>query len=61
MKSIAYLALALFTLSFSSLQAQKPDAKKSKKDPALLVFGDKATVFKSDFEYVYQKNNGGWC
>jgi peptidyl-prolyl cis-trans isomerase SurA len=34
--------------------------KSGKKDPALLVFPGKDTVYKGDFEYVYQKNNGGW-
>lgn len=28
--------------------------------PALLVFPGNDTVYKGDFEYVYQKNNGGW-
>ena len=35
-------------------------AETAKKDPALLVFPGKDTVLKSEFEYVYQKNNGGW-
>ncbi|HEX2901418.1 MAG TPA: peptidylprolyl isomerase, partial [Bacteroidia bacterium] len=38
----------------------KSKGKTNKKDPALLVFPGKDTVQKSDFEYVYQKNNGGW-
>ena len=28
--------------------------------PALLVFPGNDTVYKGEFEYVYQKNNGGW-
>lgn len=57
-KGIAFIVIAFLSLVCFDLQAQS--AAKKKKDPALLVFGDKATVLKSDFEYVYQKNNGGW-
>ncbi len=28
--------------------------------PALLIFPGTDTVYKGEFEYVYQKNNGGW-
>jgi peptidyl-prolyl cis-trans isomerase SurA len=63
---VLLLAFALFG-SFSLVSGadlgggkSKGKSKSSKKDPALLVFPGKDTVQKSDFEYVYQKNNGGW-
>lgn len=49
-----------------ALSACKPkDASQSSKmmeeqGPALLIFPGEDTVYKGDFEYVYQKNNGGW-
>ena len=48
--------------SYSGCSSSKSgnSGKSGKKDPALLVFPGKDTVYKSDFEYVYQKNNGGW-
>lgn len=48
--------------SYSGCSSSKSGntGKSGKKDPALLVFPGKDTVYKSDFEYVYQKNNGGW-
>lgn len=60
------LAFALFAFSSVASGADldggksKSKGKTNKKDPALLVFPGKDTVQKSDFEYVYQKNNGGW-
>ncbi|MFM2376330.1 MAG: hypothetical protein RLZZ165_1427, partial [Bacteroidota bacterium] len=65
--SIAFL-LAIIFMAFSSFSygadlggiQSKPKEKKNKKDPAFLVFPGKDTVRKSEFEYVYQKNNGGW-
>jgi peptidyl-prolyl cis-trans isomerase SurA len=60
------LAFALFafqSFAFGAELAGDKSGKKTKsnkKDPALLVFPGKDTVYKSDFEYVYQKNNGGW-
>jgi peptidyl-prolyl cis-trans isomerase SurA len=58
---LAFALLALQTTAFGAdLAGGKPGGKSKKKDPALLVFPGKDTVYKSDFEYVYQKNNGGW-
>ncbi len=60
------LAFALFAFQSTAFGAHLDGgkgggkSKSSKKDPALLVFPGKDTVHKSDFEYVYQKNNGGW-
>ena len=34
--------------------------KRLRKGPVLLNFPGNATVTKDAFEYVYQKNNGGW-
>ena len=38
----------------------KTPAVKGKKDPILLTFANGVKVPKSEFEYIYQKNNGGW-
>lgn len=57
-----FAGLMIATTSFSGCSSSKSGSSNtaSKKDPALLVFPSKDTVYKSDFEYVYQKNNGGW-
>jgi peptidyl-prolyl cis-trans isomerase SurA len=55
---LVILMVGLTLTSMSGGKGGKP--KSNKKDPALLVFPSKDTVQKSDFEYVYQKNNGGW-
>lgn len=60
---LAFALLVQYSLSFGAAPEGGKGGSKSKsnkKDPALLVFPGKDTVYKSDFEYVYQKNNGGW-
>lgn len=60
---LALAMTACFSISFAADSGggkTKSKTKTNKKDPALLVFPGKDTVYKSDFEYVYQKNNGGW-
>src|SRR3989338_469416 len=60
---LAFALFASFTMaSVARMDGGKPKTKSktNKKDPALLVFPGKDTVYKNDFEYVYQKNNGGW-
>jgi peptidyl-prolyl cis-trans isomerase SurA len=63
---VILLAFALFAFQSVAFAADLAGGKSggktksNKKDPALLVFPGKDTVHKSDFEYVYQKNNGGW-
>jgi peptidyl-prolyl cis-trans isomerase SurA len=63
-KGIAFLfiALALFSGAITGCDSSKKtqSATTVKNDPALLIFPGKDTVQKSEFEYVYQKNNGGW-
>lgn len=50
------LTLVILVTAFNSLTySQKP-----KKDPILIKFANGKTVSKTDFEYIYQKNNGGW-
>lgn len=58
-------AIALLTVGLTGCKSQKDGSGGSQPvatsdDPALLVFPGNDTVYKSEFEYVYQKNNGGW-
>ena len=54
---VVFLALALLGCKGS----EKTKATKVEdKGPALLTFDNGVKVYKSEFEYVYQKNNGGW-
>ncbi len=57
-----FIALALFSGAISGCDSSKKtqSGETAKNDPALLIFPGKDTVQKSEFEYVYQKNNGGW-
>lgn len=57
-----FIALALFSGAISGCDSSKKtqSGETAKNDAALLVFPGKDTVQKSEFEYVYQKNNGGW-
>ncbi len=55
----------VFTISLFLLPACKNSEKaatadKGGKDPSVLTFDNGEKVTKSEFEYVYQKNNGGW-
>lgn len=55
------LLLSVFLLIPALTMAQAPAAKT--KDATLITFGpgpDSFKVSRSEFEYVYQKNNGGW-
>jgi len=59
--SVIYILTFFLGLSALSLQAQS--APKAGKDASLISFGpgpDSFLVSRSEFEYVYQKNNGGW-
>jgi len=53
-------ALVLALAACKSKDGASSSKAKTDKGTPLLVFGDKETVLKDDFEYVYQKNNGGW-
>lgn len=53
--TLALIVLGIFSYSFS--QKKKSVDEKS---PVLIKFSNGKTVSKSDFEYIYQKNNGGW-
>lgn len=61
-KGTAILFIAIVSMSLWGCKTKSggQTSGSSKKDPALLIFTGKDTVYKSDFEYVYQKNNGGW-
>lgn len=54
-----FILLFAAIISFSELVAQKKSSK-SEKSPILIQFSNGKVVTKADFEYVYQKNNGGW-
>jgi len=59
--SLIRYSLVLSFLCSSFLFAQNPS--KSAKEATLITFGpgpDSFKVSRSDFEYIYQKNNGGW-
>ena len=58
--AILFIAIVSLTLWGCKTKSGSQTSGSSKKDPALLIFTGKDTVYKSDFEYVYQKNNGGW-
>ncbi|HHG83770.1 MAG TPA: peptidylprolyl isomerase, partial [Bacteroidetes bacterium] len=61
--ALIVIAFAAFSGLFSGCDSNKGAQKAnttSKNDPVLLNFPGKVTVQKSEFEYVYQKNNGGW-
>lgn len=65
MNRILIVTLALFFVFSAPALAQK-SPKKSKatgadNSPALLSFDNGTKVTKDEFEYVYQKNNGGWA
>lgn len=66
MKNAGFSFLPLVLALMIALSACKPknatQSAKSQEDmgPALLIFPGEDTVYKGDFEYVYQKNNGGW-
>lgn len=59
---ITILVIALVSMGLWGCKTKSGSqaGETAKNDPALLIFPDKDTVYKSDFEYVYQKNNGGW-
>lgn len=50
---VLFIPLFALGLSLNTVVAQKTT------DPTLLTFGNGQKVTKSEFEYVYQKNNGG--
>ncbi|MEM6272010.1 MAG: peptidylprolyl isomerase [Bacteroidota bacterium] len=60
--ALILVAFVFFAGTFTGCDSSKKaqGGETAKNDPALLVFPGKDTVLKSEFEYVYQKNNGGW-
>lgn len=59
MRKPVILFVGAWSLIFAGLPTCVPGQGKSK-DPWLIKFENGVSVPKSDFEYVYQKNNGGW-
>ena len=55
-------AIAVFSMTFQGCKPKDgaQSGKTAKRQPAILTFPGKDTVYKDEFEYVYQKNNGGW-
>lgn len=59
--SIFSLAFALMMVLSSCKTKNAASSSKTKSNqPAILVFPGYETVYQDEFEYVYQKNNGGW-
>ena len=56
-----FIAILAFTFVITNQQAQAQKSKGGDKSPALLTFDNGSKVTKDEFEYVYQKNNGGWA
>jgi peptidyl-prolyl cis-trans isomerase SurA len=56
--ALAFLFLALVGPTVAHAQLPPPPA--GKKDPALVTFQNGQEITRYEFEYVYQKNNGGW-
>lgn len=57
---IAILFGITIALSFGCKGSSKTSGSGADGGPVLLKFDNGKTVTKSEFEYVYQKNNGGW-
>lgn len=55
---LAVACVVIFTGCKPKSVTQSDSLKPS--TPALLTFPGKDTVYQDEFEYVYQKNNGGW-
>lgn len=55
---LQFLILSVFLLIAAPAFCGEPAGEG--KDPWLLRFSNGTTVLRSEFEYVYQKNNGGW-
>ncbi len=53
--TIAFLVFGIYHLSYSQKNKKVQD-----KSPVLIKFSNGKTVSKADFEYIYQKNNGGF-
>ncbi|GIV43832.1 MAG: peptidyl-prolyl cis-trans isomerase [Bacteroidia bacterium] len=58
MRKLFTLSLIIFGIYHISYAQKK--TKTQDKSPILIKFANGKTVSKADFEYIYQKNNGGW-
>ncbi len=54
------IALTLFMFGCKPKDSASEGKVKTEKQVPLLVFPGNDTVYQDEFEYVYQKNNGGW-
>ncbi len=55
-----FIIFFLVTLSIIQLLLAQKTKKNQGSSPVLIKFSNGRAVTKADFEYIYQKNNGGW-
>ncbi len=55
-----FFTILSITLSILQANYAQKSSKNQGNSPILIKFSNGKTVSKSDFEYIYQKNNGGW-